>query len=77
MCSLVLYKTFFGVELSFFLKVQRSYFRRIARFRKTHEDNGKKGVLVANKQILVGKNFKCTKESTPGNKISKKRNICK
>ena len=32
MCSLVFYKTFFEVELSFFLKVQRSYFGRIARF---------------------------------------------
>ena len=32
MCSLVFYKTFFGVELSFFLKAQRSYFGRIARF---------------------------------------------
>ena len=26
------YKTFFRVELSFFLRVQRSYFRQIARF---------------------------------------------
>ena len=32
MCSLVFYKTFFGVELSFFLKVPRLYFGRIARF---------------------------------------------
>ena len=29
MCSLVFYKTFLGVEPSFFLKVQRSYFRRL------------------------------------------------
>ena len=32
MCSLVFQKTFFGVELSFFLKVQRSYFGQIVRF---------------------------------------------
>ena len=32
MSSLVLYNTFFRVEFSFFLKVQRSYFRRIAPF---------------------------------------------
>ena len=32
MCSLVSYKIFFGVELSFFLKVGRSYFEQIARF---------------------------------------------
>ena len=31
-CSLVFYKTFYGVKLLFFLKVQRSYFRRISRF---------------------------------------------
>ena len=35
----------------------------------------RRGVIVANKQILVGKQIKYTKGSTPENKISEKHNL--
>ena len=41
--------------------------------KKTHKIMARNGVMVANKQILAGKQIKYTKGSTPENKISKKQ----
>ena len=43
-CSLEFYKTFFRVELSFFLKVRRPYFGRIARSFNRHVPVRKKHI---------------------------------